>query len=169
MATRLLYALPLSVLFMTMSVQWTIDGFIVGYIVGAGVMFMLGGTPGELQWSKLPTQLLWLVVYIVRLVVEIFLASFDVARRVLSPSMPINPGELRVSTQDEQQRRVISALSAHAVTVTPGEMVIGFEEKDGETYMIVHTLDVDMSRETMDDSQASRLTLLQRIMGDDKS
>ncbi len=167
MATRFLYALPLSVLFMTISDQWAIDGFIVGYVMGVAVMFMVGDVPGPVRWARLPIKLAWLVVYIARLTLEIFLSSFDVARRVLDPRLPINPGEVVVSTQDKTQSRIISALSAHAVTVTPGEMVIGFKEEDGETFMIVHTLDIDTSRESVDEAQASRLALLRRTMGDD--
>lgn len=168
MAVRLLYALPLALLFMTMSDQWTLGGLLVGYAAGVGILLIVGGElPSRVKWGRLPLQFVWLVIYIVRLAWEIMLSSFDVARRVLDPNLPINTGEVVVPLHDDENRIAIAALSAHAITVTPGEMTVDFKTIDGETYMVVHTLDVDATSKNGEREQIKRSTLLQRIMGDD--
>ena len=186
MLTRLLIALPLSLLFMTVSDQWSIQGFVLGYAIGFGVMLLIGDIPGETNVVRLPSQLFWLTRYVLRLAWDILLSGFDVARRVLDPRLPINPGELLVSTQDDTQNIILSALSAHSITVTPGEMVedsvthdVGLQELDGTPtggggrkrknqplFMVVHTLDIDESNSRADREQAQRMRLLRRFVLD---
>lgn len=163
---RMIYAVPLALLFMTMSNQWEFAGLIVGYLFGVAILFLIGETLGRIVWQRLPLQLFWLMIYIIWLVWEIILSGFDVARRVIDPRLPINPGELVVPVQDEQDRVIVSALSAHAISVTPGELVIGFTVVNGKNHMLVHSLDIDASRKQVEQSQTRRLTLLKRILGD---
>lgn len=163
---KFLYAIPLSVLFVTLSDQWSLAGFLVGYAVSVVVMFLADDAPGQVNVARLPGQLLWMVVYILQLAWDILLSGFDVARRVLDPRLPINPGELVVSSRDPKARVLMAALSAHAITVTPGEMVEDFEERDGEICMRVHTLDVDDTRQRIEEEQDKRISLLRRVMGD---
>lgn len=166
MLVRALYAIPLTLLFMSMSDQWGLDGLVVGYLFGFAILLLIGEIPGRIVWSRLPSQLFWLMVYIFRLAWEIIRSGFDVARRVVDPKLPVNLGELVVPIQDEKDRFVVSALSAHAISVTPGELVIGFKTIGGKRHMIVHTLDVNTSREHIEQNQAKRLKLLKRILGD---
>jgi multicomponent Na+:H+ antiporter subunit E len=166
----LLFALPLSLLFVTLSDQWTLDGFLVGYVIGAAVMLLIAGRRHRVRGQRLPSQLFWFGVYFVKLSWNIFLSGFDVARRVLDPRLPINPGTVAIPVQDEKRSLWISALSAHAITVTPGEMVEGFIEIDGRPHFVIHTLDVAHTERTGHQAQAARLKMLRRITGeDDKS
>ena len=166
MLVRALYAIPLTLLFMSMSDHWGLDGLVVGYLFGFTILLLIGGIPVGIVWSRLPSQLFWLAVYVFRLAWEIIGSGFDVARRVLDPRLPVNLGELVVPIQDEKGRFVVSALSAHAISVTPGELVIGFKSIGGKHHMIVHTLDMNTSREHIEQIQAKRLKLLKRILGD---
>ena len=74
------------------------------------------------------------------LAVEIVKSSVDVARRVLSPSLPIQPTvfEVRVSQRTTMGRVVM----ANSITLTPGTVTM---DVDGDR-LTVHTL----SRETID-------------------
>ncbi|MDK3161422.1 Na+/H+ antiporter subunit E [Kamptonema cortianum] len=162
-----LYALPQMMLFVVLSDQWSPGGFIVGYVVGLMVSLLVGARASRIRWQRLPSQLFWLVVYIVQLFVDILISSVDVARKVLDPRLPINPGTVVVPTQDPKDSAIIAALSAHAITVTPGEMVEGFIEGDGETRMIIHTLDIDETQRSAAEKQAKRLELLRRIVGEE--
>jgi multicomponent Na+:H+ antiporter subunit E len=93
---------------------------------------------------------------------DIWLSSVDVARRVLNPDMPLNPGILRVDTQDEDESDITAAFSAHGITITPGELVVDF---DGSLTMYVHCLDMEESAKHAVAAQARRLKLLRRIIG----
>jgi multicomponent Na+:H+ antiporter subunit E len=163
----LLFALPLALLFVTLSDQWTLDGFLAGYAIGAAVMLLIAGRRHRVRWQRLPSQVFWLAVYALQLSRDIMLSGFDVARRVLDPRLPINPGTVTIPVQDDKHSLWISALSAHAITVTPGEMVEGFTEIDGQPHFVIHTLDVAQTERTGYQAQAARLKMLRRITGED--
>ncbi len=163
---RVLFAFPLAVLFMVLSDEWSVGGLVVGYGVGFIAMMLTGDIPYRLKWWRVPFQVILLALYALRLSWDIIRSSVDVARRVLDPDLPINPGELTIPTHDERRDVLLAALSAHAITVTPGEMVMDFEEVDGEPAMHVHTLDVEASKETMEPKQTRRVSLLRRAIGE---
>lgn len=162
----LLYALPLALLFVTLSDQWTLDGFLAGYGIGAAIMLLLAGRSHRVRWQRLPAQVFWFGIFIIQLSWNIFMSGFDVARRVLDPRLPITPGIVLIPVQDAKRSVWISALSAHALTVSPGEIVKGFTEVDGEPHFIVHTLDVPQTERTGREAQAARLRMLRRITGE---
>ncbi len=60
------------------------------------------------------------------LVLEIFKANVDVARRILSPSMPIRPSLIRVRAS--QKTDVMRVLYANSITLTPGTVTLEVEE-----------------------------------------
>jgi multicomponent Na+:H+ antiporter subunit E len=66
---------------------------------------------------------------------ELIKSNFDVAKRVLSPSLPINPGIISVRTKLTDP--VARMLLANAITLTPGTFTI---EMEGDTFFI-HWID----------------------------
>ena len=73
-----------------------------------------------------------------------------------------------VNTQDETENELISAVSAHGITITPGELVVDFEETDEEgVMMIVHSLNLDTSGQSLDEDQSMRLARIKGILGHD--
>lgn len=169
MLLRIVYTVPLALLFMVMSDQWNPGGLIVGLIAGFAIMLVVGDLPRVERWQRLPQQFLWFVVYVVRLAWEITLSALDVTRRVLDPRLPISPGELDLSLNVREDETLLAALSAHAISVTPGELVTDFEVVDGQIHLVIHSLDVEDSRQKLDTDQAERVMLLNRILGKDGS
>ena len=77
--------------------------------------------------AKLPVYWLWLSK-------EIVLANVDVARRILSPSLPIRPRLFRVrASQRDELGKVIYA---NSITLTPGTVTVDI---DGDEF-VVHAL-----------------------------
>lgn len=66
---------------------------------------------------------------------ELVKSNFDVARRVLSPALPINPGIVAVKTKLADP--VARLLLANAITLTPGTFTI---DVAGDTFFI-HWID----------------------------
>jgi multicomponent Na+:H+ antiporter subunit E len=162
-------AIPLALLWLPLSNRYTVDSVVLGYVIGLAILFLLqNGTQASLSWRRLPRQLFWLVIYVIWLFAEIFLSSLDVARRVLDPRLPINPGHVDVATQDITKNSLISALSIHAITVTPGQLVDDID-RQGEPSPIlhIHCLDTNIPQAELDKQQIWRLTLIRRILGDD--
>ncbi|PJF35165.1 MAG: hypothetical protein CUN49_11935 [Candidatus Thermofonsia Clade 1 bacterium] len=163
---RLTYIVSVSALLsavwmgMTARVNW--EGFAVGFLVSVMVVALVGTRKqATIKPSRLPRQVFSLVSYVIHSFIEITRASFDVARRVISPKMPLKPGIVAIATQDESEDETIAALSAHAITITPGQLAVEF---DGAKVMYIHCLDID-SAKTADQEQAARLRKLRLILG----
>ena len=71
---------------------------------------------------------------------ELIKANVDVARRALSPKLPINPGIVKIKT-DLKSEYAESAL-ANSITLTPGTITLDIAEEKGETYYYIHWIDV---------------------------
>lgn len=166
MIQLLVLAVPLSLTWMVLTGQFTLVGFLIGYIPSLVILRLSQINRFKIVTRRFPVQLFWFGVYVVRLGWDILLSSIDVAQRVLNPRMPINPGIVPISTQDPSRNVIISALSAHGITITPGELVVDFDE-DQDVVMYVHCLDVDEMEPTLVPAQSERLTLIKRMLGRD--
>lgn len=152
----------LSVVWVGVTARVSVESFLVGFVVSALIVSLIGTRKqATAQPSRLPRQLVSLIIYTVLSFIEITRSSFDVARRVLDPKLPLKPGIVAVPTQDDAQDEIIAALSAHAITITPGQLAVEF---DGAKTMYIHCLDI-ASAETADREQAARLERLRTILG----
>lgn len=139
----------------------SLESFAVGAVVGFAITLL---SPERLTFrlNRLPGQMIAFVIYLLVLARDILLSGVDVARRVLSPTMPLNLGIIAVDTGDESNSALIAALSADVITLTPGELVVEVENK---RVMYVHCLDVETSAKHVQAQQAVRLQLFKRILG----
>ena len=71
-------------------------------------------------------------LYLVILIGKVYIASFDVAYRVLT--MKINPGEIRIRTRLRSE--LAKVLLANSITITPGTLTIDLKDD----YLYVHWL-----------------------------
>jgi multicomponent Na+:H+ antiporter subunit E len=173
MRNTLILSVLMAFLWMMFARQVSLQGFIVGYIFGFGVLWLLRlNTSIEddekpIDLKRIPSQLLAVVMYSYRLTLDVFFSGLDVAKRVLRPEMNINPGIHTISTLDKSNNPLIDGLSGHGITITPGELVIDYEtDKDGHTVMIVHALDKESSDVAkLERDQSNRLVLIRRILG----
>ncbi|PJF32139.1 MAG: hypothetical protein CUN51_00480 [Candidatus Thermofonsia Clade 1 bacterium] len=155
-------SLLLSVVWIGVTARVSLEGFGVGFVVSVLVVSLIGTRrAATIQPTRLPRQVFSLIVYVLHSFIEITRSSFDVARRVLDPKLPMQPGIIAVPTQDETQDDTIAALSAHAITITPGQLAVEF---DGAKVMYIHCLDIQ-SAKTADQEQAARLKMLRTILG----
>jgi multicomponent Na+:H+ antiporter subunit E len=67
-----------------------------------------------------------LVRYFVWLLVSILKANFDVARRILSPSMPVRPRFMRFKS--DLQSEVGQVMIANTITLTPGTVTLDVQD-----------------------------------------
>jgi multicomponent Na+:H+ antiporter subunit E len=75
-------------------------------------------------------------IYLPVFIWKLILANFDVARRVLSPKIPLNPGIVRIKTDLKGDFGKLTL--ANSITLTPGTLSIDIDED----YLYVHTVDV---------------------------
>lgn len=165
---RIVLALPLALGWTIYTAQPTPGNFLLGYAFSVVVLKATGLRGQSFHLRNVPRQLYALVAYVVYLAFEILGAGVQVARIIVSPSLPIEPGVTRISTQDQSRDALISAISAHGITITPGELVVEFEESEEDgVVMIVHSLNVSRSGESLRQEQAERLKRIKGILGHD--
>ncbi len=161
MTFYLMTAVPMGLVWAAIANTAPVESFILGFLISLLVLAMLRPPFAPVRWGRLPGQIVNLILYTLLMFRDIFLSSIDVARRVLSPTMPLRPGIVAVPTQDADEREMIAALSAHNITITPGELVVDFE---GNHTMYVHCLDVEATSQTAATAQSRRLRLLKKIL-----
>lgn len=74
--------------------------------------------------------------YIIILFFEIIKANFDVASRVIRPSLPINPGVVIIQTKLKSD--IAKTILANSITLTPGTFTLDIQEDK----MLIHWIDV---------------------------
>ncbi len=111
-------------------------------IVGAGIAFFLSlffckncELFNEMNFT--PKGLLYTIIFLGVFFVELIKSNLDVTRRVLTPSLPINPGIVEVKTK--LKSKFARMLLANTITLTPGTLTV--EVKD-DSYFI-HWIDVE--------------------------
>lgn len=109
---------------------------VAGVLVAAASAVLTLGRPAVLGGIRLtPYAPVAVLGYLGALLVALVRSNLDMARRVLSPSLPIRPAMVRVSTalRSDLGRLVL----ANSITLTPGTLTV--DVLDGE--LLVHWVD----------------------------
>lgn len=163
MVQFLLSALPIALIWSAITGRVTLDSLALGYLLGLvtlTTLHVLGIRYGRLRSWDQPVAI---VLYVAGILVSAFQSSVKVAKLVLSPKIKLATGIVALNTGDLSESQVLTALSAHGINTTPGELVIDIAD-GGVLY--VHCLDMEASRPVIEHEQEQRLRLLRRILGE---
>ena len=152
--------LLLTAVYIALTANLQPSNILVGFLISAGIMLLLrqAGLRTSIKWRFSAAGIIALSRYIIVLVYDLMISGVQVARIVLTPNMPIRQGDIAIPTNCDTE--VSQALSAHAITVTPGEMVIEIGE-DGAMY--THVLDATQAEEDVLHAQEMREEMLEKI------
>lgn len=134
------------------------SNLVVGLFIGFAIAVILRPMSQPLSLRRLPAALFNLAKYTVWLAIDIIRNGIRVARIVLDPKLPIRPGIIAIQAGMKSELGI--ALSAHAITVTPGEQVVEIGD-DGVMY--THCLDAVSSAEGAEEAQRKRRAMLTSI------
>lgn len=151
----------------TLSIQNLILGFIFGLAINAAIRNNTNiPTVGEeLNLRNIPGQVVAFVYYLITLAFDIFRSGIDVAQRILRPTIDIDPGIYVIRVHDPDERGLVEAITAHGISITPGSLVIDFDED--HDIVIVHVLDRSKwTVESLDAEQLVRVRRIHRMLGD---
>ncbi|MCK5856624.1 MAG: Na+/H+ antiporter subunit E [Bacteroidales bacterium] len=123
---------------------WTLD--MKSVLIGIGLTGMLAilfcGSCTIFSEIKLtPKAFAYTFIYLIVFMGELVKANIDVTRRVLSPSLPINPGIVKVETR--LKSKMARLILANSITLTPGTFTL--EVHDDAFY--IHWIDVKHAEE----------------------
>jgi multicomponent Na+:H+ antiporter subunit E len=149
---------PAFLIYIGLTANFELSNLVVGALMAVMVGILVRPKRRAFHLRYLPGALVSLVKYIVLLLYDLIMSGVQVAQIVLNPKLPINPGIITIPVRCETE--LANALSAHAITLTPGELVI---EMDEHGVMYTHILDMSREREYIDQAQSQRRDLLRRI------
>ena len=120
--------------------NWTLDP--VNLAIGVGISLFLSFvfcSKCELftDINLTPKAFAYTIMYLFVFIIELIKANIDVTRRVLSPSLPINPGIVKVKTK--LKSKMARLILADSITLTPGTFTLQVEE---DTFYI-HWINVE--------------------------
>ena len=155
-------ARPISLLWVAVTgrVEW--GSLLVGYVIGVITLTVLSALGIRFLGSFTLRQLIAVLRYSVLLFWNGIVSSVHVALMLLRPKIELKTGIVALKTGDATPQQRLAALSAHGLNMTPGELVIDFDD-DGTLY--VHCLDLESSRARLDSEQQERIKLLREILG----
>lgn len=103
-----------------------------------------------------PKAFIYTLVYIFVFLGELIKSNFDIARRVLSPKLPVNPGiiEAKTKLKSPMGRMIL----ANSITLTPGTFTV---EIDNDT-LYIHSIDID--EEHLDDMSSKIIRRFEKYL-----
>jgi multicomponent Na+:H+ antiporter subunit E len=132
---------------------------ISGLVVAAAIA-LISNKLNLLDHIKLTrTAPLSLLRYLYFFFIALVKANFDLARRILSPSLPINPAVVEVKTRLKSD--LAKLLLANSITLTPGTLTIDVQKQR----LLVHWVDASSGTDLQSATQAIADQFEQHISG----
>jgi multicomponent Na+:H+ antiporter subunit E len=110
----------------------------------------------EFNLKSLPKLFIFVFAYIPRFILELIKANIDVAKRVLNPSLPINPGFIKIPTSIKSEYGKLTL--ANSITLTPGTLSLDMDEN----FIYIHWIDV--KGETIKERQTQVSGVFEKIL-----
>ena len=145
-------------IYLAMTANLGLTNLVVGFLLALGSVWLIRPRSRPLAWRRLPGATLAFLAYILHLLWDLVRSGTQVARIVLRPRLQINPGIVAIPSGGDSE--LATALGAHAISVTPGELVV---EVDEDGVMYTHMLDVSDAGAQVAAAQELRRSLLRRI------
>lgn len=121
---RYLAVFILSLIFwLLITFRFTVPNIIVGSVASAICSAVFAKYYFHNVYKYLqPRRWFWFIIYLVIFIFACIKANFDVAYRVLNPSLPIRPGIVKVRTTLKSE--FAKTLLANSITMTPGTITV---------------------------------------------
>jgi len=130
-----------------LTISGIVTEFVLGLVVGLAISYSLRrfyAPESPLVWR--PHTLRYVLGYLWTFLKQLLVSNVDVARRTLSPSMPIDPTVVEVPLRVRSDVAITTI--ANSITLTPGTLTIDYDEENHA--LSVHSIDGD--REALVDS-----------------
>ncbi len=113
------------------------DELVTGLVLSFGVAVIFIHFSSIYRGVKLtPKSIVLMPVYLIVFLWEMIKSNIDVARRVITPSLPINPGIVEVKTKLHSD--LAKLILANSITLTPGTLTMDVKDNS----LFIHWIDV---------------------------
>lgn len=148
MPFQILLNLMIALVWMALNGNWSASGFIVGYVLGIGVLYVVRKFRPEPFYMTKVWAVFKLVVLLLR---ELLVSSFEVMGHILRPKLDMHPGifEYRTELSSDWEVTILSCL----ICLTPGTLTL--EVSDDNRTLYIHALDISDVGEMSDKIRAT--------------
>lgn len=157
--SRVRTILGLTAVYLVLTGNFQLSNIVIGLLIATFIAWVLRIESRPMSLRSMPTAVWAVIKYAVVLTIDLVISGLQVARLVLTPKMPIEQGNIAIPTRCTSE--TAQALSAHAITLTPGEMVVEMGEKG---VMFTHSLDATHAEGAISEAQHKRDQILIKIM-----
>ena len=151
----------LNLFYLGLTANLELANILAGVLIATGVSYLVPIQHQRLQLRQLPAAIWALLRYSMILIVDLIKSGVQVAQMLVKPELSIKPGIIAFDMGHESE--INAALDAHAITLTPGELVV---EMTPECVDYTHFLDVTHSADAMREARTMRKDLLDKIFPD---
>ncbi len=135
--------LMLALIWMFLTGSLTANTLIEGFIVGYLALWLASPLYGPSTYFRKFRQVVSFILYFLR---ELVVATFRVARVVISPELNVRPVIIAVPLDVKTDIQI--ALLANLVTLTPGSMTLDVSDDRRVMYVhVMHAEDVEQARQ----------------------
>lgn len=149
----------LTLFYLALRPNFELLNILAGIVIAALVVVLIRPQPHPIRLRQLPTVLVALIRYGLVLAYDLVASGIQVAGMILDPRPTLRPGIITIPSKTRSEES--QALSAHAITLTPGEIVV---EMDDDGLMYTHCLNANESEKLIDDAQEMRADLLDKFL-----
>ena len=145
--------------YLALSFNLQVSNIVLGLVIAAGILRLLGVRRRPVNWTSLPLAFTALLTFIGMLGFNVIRSGIQMVMIILHPKLPIKSGIVAIPAGCENEFGL--AVSAHAISLPPGELFVELGE-DGTLY--IHSLDTETTEKQAGAAQKIQGDLLHRIL-----
>ncbi|MBR7553364.1 Na+/H+ antiporter subunit E [Allobacillus sp. GCM10007491] len=141
MAIQIIFNLLIACLWMFLTESYTFVTFLIGYIIGIALLFLLRRFIPDAFYFKRVLLLFKLILLFLK---ELIVSTWQIAKLVYKPKLNVQPGIFALPTDLRTNWEI--TLLANLISLTPGTLSVSISED--HTKIFIHAMDMpDIEKE----------------------
>lgn len=128
------WTLFLFIIWIALTLSFSNQELITGFVVAFTIAYLY--TTNYKSTDKFRFRPIIYVQYLIIFIKNLVLSNLDIAKRVIDPKLPINPGIVEIKTELKKDYKKL--ILANSITLTPGTITIDVKDDT----LFIHWIDV---------------------------
>jgi multicomponent Na+:H+ antiporter subunit E len=142
MTFQLILNLLIGVIWMFLSESYSFASFLVGFVIGAALLFLLNRFIPDSYYFKQVKAIGYLIFLFIK---ELIMANIEVLKWVYKPKLDFQPGIIALPIDVKKNWEI--TLLANLITLTPGTLSVDVSRD--QRYIYIHAIDLPDVNQTI--------------------
>ncbi|MCM3730792.1 Na+/H+ antiporter subunit E [Fictibacillus nanhaiensis] len=142
MTFQLILNLLIGVIWMFLSESYSFASFLVGFVIGAALLFLLNRFIPDSYYFKQVKAIGYLIFLFIK---ELIMANLEVLKWVYKPKLDFQPGIIALPIDVKKNWEI--TLLANLITLTPGTLSVDVSRD--QRYIYIHAIDLPDVNQTI--------------------